>query len=152
TDRVGLRAGLFLLPFGFINEHHEPTHFYGVQRNFVETLIIPTTWREGGVSFRGDADFGLAWSAGLTTGVNLAHWDFAPQFPPFSTALELENNGSAPLQATHQELALASARHLAQYIALDYFGLPGLNVGGAAFTGKAQQAPGTLGDSRVTLW
>jgi hypothetical protein len=27
------------MPFGLLNEHHEPTNFYGVQRNFVETLI-----------------------------------------------------------------------------------------------------------------
>ena len=34
-DEATLRAGLFLMPFGFINEHHEPTNFYGMQRNFV---------------------------------------------------------------------------------------------------------------------
>jgi hypothetical protein len=152
ADRATLRAGLFLLPFGFINEHHEPTNFYGMQRNFVETLIIPSTWREGGLSFHGDTGFGVAWSAGVTTGVNLAHWDFAPEFPQYTTALELANNTPAPLQATHQELALASARHLSQYVALNYFGLPGLDVGAAVFTGKAEQAPGTVGDSRVTLW
>jgi hypothetical protein len=152
VDHVTLRAGLFLLPFGFINEHHEPTNYYGVQRNFVETLIIPSTWREGGLSFHGDTDFGIAWSAGVTTGVDLAKWDFAPEFPPFTTALEMEDNDVAPLQATHQELAFANARHLSQYVALNYFGLPGLDVGGAVFTGKAGQAPGTVGDSRVTLW
>jgi hypothetical protein len=150
TDWATLRAGLFLLPFGFINEHHEPTNFYGMQRNFVETLIIPSTWREGGLSFHGDTDFGIGWSAGVTTGVNLGNWEFAPEFPQFTTALEL--GGSAPLQATHQELSQASARHLSQYVALNYFGLPGLNVGAAVFTGKAEQAPGTVGDSRVTLW
>jgi hypothetical protein len=152
ADKATLRAGLFLMPFGFINEHHEPTNFYGMQRNFVETLIIPSTWREGGLSFHGDFDFGVAWSAGVTTGVNLASWDFAPEFPQYTTALELANNGPAPLQATHQELSLASARHLSQYVALNYFGLPGLDVGGAVFTGKAEPAPGQAGDSRVTLW
>jgi hypothetical protein len=152
ADQATLRAGLFLLPFGFINEHHEPTHFYGMQRNFVETLIIPSTWREGGLSFHGDTDIGVAWSAGVTTGVNLAKWEFAPEFPLYTTALELANNGPAPLQATHQELALASARHLSQYVALNYVGVPGLDVGGAVFTGKAEPVPGTAGDSRVTLW
>ncbi len=152
TDWATARAGLFLLPFGFINEHHEPTNFYGMQRNFVETLIIPSTWREGGLSFHGNTDFGIGWSAGVTTGVNLANWEFAPEFPQYTTALELANNGAAPLQATHQELSLASARHLSQYVALNYFGVPGLDVGAAVFTGKAEQAPGTVGDSRVTLW
>jgi len=152
SNLATLRAGLFLLPFGFINEHHEPTNFYGMQRNFVETLIIPSTWREGGLSLHGDTDFGLAWSAGVTTGVNLGNWEFAPEFPQYTSALELINNGPGPLQATHQELALASARHLSQYVSLNYVGLPGLNVGGAVFTGKAEQAGGTVGDSRVTLW
>jgi hypothetical protein len=152
ADKATLRAGLFLMPFGFINEHHEPTNFYGMQRNFVETLIIPSTWREGGFSFHGDFDFGIAWSAGVTTGVNLGGWDFAPEFPQYTTALELANNDIAPLQATHQELSLASARNLSQYVALNYFGLPGLDVGGAVFTGKAEPAPGQAGDSRVTLW
>jgi hypothetical protein len=44
NDAMTLRAGLFLMPFGLLNEHHEPTNFYGVQRNFVETMIIPSTW------------------------------------------------------------------------------------------------------------
>ena len=37
---------------GFTNERHEPPTFYGVERNFVETAIIPSTWREGGVMLR----------------------------------------------------------------------------------------------------
>ncbi len=150
--RLNLRAGLFLLPFGFINEHHEPTHFYGVTRNFVETLIIPSTWREGGIALHGDSDLGLSWNAGITTGIDLAKWDFAPGFPLFTTALELQNEGPAPLQATHQELALANGRSLSQYVALNYYGVPAVYVGGAVFTGKAAPAPGTVGDSRVTLW
>jgi hypothetical protein len=152
TDRLGLRAGLFLMPFGLLNEHHEPTNFYGVQRNFVETLIIPSTWREGGLSLHGDTDLGLSWSAGITTGVDLSKWEFAPEFPQYTTALELEDNDVAPLQASHQELALANGRHLSQYVALNYVGVPGLDVGGAIMTGKAVPVEGPPGDPRVTLW
>ena len=47
------------MPFGLLNENHEPTNFYGVQRNFVETLIIPSTWREGGFNLHGDTAGGL---------------------------------------------------------------------------------------------
>ena len=50
---------------------------------------------------------------------NLSEWDFAPEFPPYTNALQLEDNGIAPLQATHQELALANARNLSQYLALE---------------------------------
>src|SRR2546430_883083 len=51
--RWAVRGGLFLMPVGLLNENHEPTAYYGVERNFVETAIIPTTWREGGVQFVG---------------------------------------------------------------------------------------------------
>ena len=80
---------------------------------------------------------GFAWNAGVTTGFNLSEWDFAPEFPPYNTALELEDSGSAPLQASHQELALANARYLSQYVALGYYGIPGLSLGAAISTGDA---------------
>ncbi len=157
NDAVALRAGLFLMPFGFLNEHHEPTNFYGVQRNFVETLIIPSTWREGGLNLHGDTGFGLGWNVGLTTGFDLSKWNFAPEFPLYTTALDLEDSDSAPLQATHQELALANAQHLSQYLALGYYGVPGLTVGAAISSGDAAKvaAPPNVpipGNQRVTLW
>jgi len=157
NDSVTVRGGLFLMPFGLLNEHHEPTNFYGVQRNFVETLIIPSTWREGGLNFHGDTQSGFGWNVGVTTGFDLSKWDFAPEFPQYTTALELEDNDVAPLQSTHQELALANGHDLSQYIALSYFGLPGLTVGGAITTGKAVSVPAPpnapiVGNQRVTLW
>jgi len=150
TNQVGLRAGLFLLPFGLLNEHHEPTNFYGVQRNFVETLIIPSTWREGGLGLHGNTESGLLWNVGVTTGVNLSKWQFAPQFPQYATALDLANSAVAPLQASHQELSLANGRDLSQYVSLSYVGVPGLNVGAVISTGKA--VPPGSGTSHVTLW
>jgi hypothetical protein len=47
-DRLGLRAGLVLVPIGIINELHEPPIFNGVVRPAVETVVIPSTWREIG--------------------------------------------------------------------------------------------------------
>ncbi len=157
ADPVTVRAGLFLMPFGLLNEHHEPTNFYGVQRNFVETLIIPSTWREGGFNLHGDTPVGFSWNVGLTTGFDLSKWDYTPEFPQYTTALDLEDNDVAPLQSTHQELALANAHNLSQYIALGYYGVPGLTLGAAVFTGNAAkvQAPPNapiLGNQRVTLW
>jgi hypothetical protein len=157
NDAATLRAGLFLMPFGLLNEHHEPTNFYGVQRNFVETLIIPSTWREGGFNLHGDTPIGISWNAGLTTGFDLSKWDYAPEFPQYTTALDLEDNDVAPLQSTHQELALANAHNLSQYVAVGYYGVPGLTLGAAIFTGKAVKVPAPpnapiLGDQRVTLW
>lgn len=71
------RAGVFLLPVGLINETHEPNTFYGVERNDVENIIIPSTWWEAGGGINGrfgqDWDWAVAASSGLaipTTGSN----------------------------------------------------------------------------------
>jgi len=157
SDQVGVRAGLILMPFGLLNEFHEPTNFYGVQRNFVETLIIPSTWREGGAALHGETEFGLAWNAGITSDQDLSKWNFAPEFPQYVTALDLEDNEVAPLQATHQELALAKGQHLAQYLALNYNGVPGLKVGASIFNGKLATVPAPPNapvpdDQHLTLW
>jgi len=151
-----LRGGLFLMPFGILNEHHEPTNFYGVQRNFVETLIIPSTWREGGLELSGHTELGLSFAAGITTGFDLSKWSFSSTYPPYHSALGLEDSDSAPLQATHQELALANAEHLAVHLAANYQGLPGLLVGGAVFYGGAVKVPLPAGVANpapeVALW
>src|SRR5947209_3934217 len=49
-SQANLRAGLLLMPVGLLNEYHEPTVFLGMNRNGVETAIIPTTWRGWGGS------------------------------------------------------------------------------------------------------
>ena len=137
------KAGLFLMPFGLINQNHEPTAYYGVFRNQVERVIIPSTWREVGVGVAGTTESALTWDVGLTTGVNLGKWD--------PTATEGRDRG--PLQATHGEGQFAAAHDLSAYAALNWRGLPGLQVGAAILTGKVgQQTPGFLGnDSRLVL-
>ena len=128
TPSIAGRTGLFLIPSGILNTAHEPTQYFGVQRNFVETSIIPTTWREGGVGVTGITDFGLTWDVGITTGFNLADWD------PTSDEGKL-----SPLGSIHQELQLAKAANLSGYIAANYRGYPGLLVGGSVFSGKVGQ-------------
>src|SRR6267142_5102882 len=51
---LNLRAGMVLAPVGIINERHEPPSFHGVERPFVESLIIPSTWNELAFGFTGD--------------------------------------------------------------------------------------------------
>jgi hypothetical protein len=48
ADWANARAGLLLLPMGWLNELHEPPFFYGVNRPDVERFLIPSTWRENG--------------------------------------------------------------------------------------------------------
>ncbi len=135
------RTGLFLIPMGLLNETHEPTAYYGVERNFVETAIIPTTWREGGVQFVGQFDNGTTLQAGVSTGFDLNKWD--------ATSTE---GRESPLGSVHQEMALAKSRDLAVFGALNWRGLPGLQLGGAVFTGGASQAQPGAPKARVTLW
>jgi hypothetical protein len=52
-DGLVLRAGLVLVPMGIVNQWHEPPVFHGVERPGVDTLIIPTTWRELGFGITG---------------------------------------------------------------------------------------------------
>lgn len=141
THGIFAKAGLFLVPVGLLNESHEPTRYYGVFRNFVETAIIPTTWREGGVALQGDTSIGLSWNVGLTTGFNLSKWD--------ATSTEGQES---PLGSIHQELALASAEDISGFLAANYSGVPGLRAGASLFTGGAGQNQPGFKDARVTLW
>ncbi len=134
------RGGLFLMPAGLLNENHEPTAYYGVHRNFVETAIIPTTWREGGIQFIGNFDNGLTVQAGISTGFDLTKWD--------ATSTE---GAESPLGSIHQELALAKARDLALFGALNWRGVPGLLVGGSIFSGGATHGQ-AVASSRIALW
>lgn len=153
TDSLSGKAGLFLIPAGLLNENHEPTNFYGVTRNFVETLIIPSTWREGGLSLSGSTPIGLGWSTGVTTGLDLSKWNFTPTAPLYDSALDLQNNSVAPMQATHQELALANGQKLSGFLALNDRQIPGLTVGGTLFNGGVVRAqPNIDDDQRVTLY
>jgi hypothetical protein len=140
TPTWAARAGLFLIPAGLLNENHEPTAYYGVERNFVETAIIPSTWREGGIQFVGNFDNGLTVQTGITTSFDLTKWD--------ATSAE---GKESPLGSIHQEMALAKARDLAVFGALNWRGIPGLLVGGSLFTGNATHGQSST-KARVTLW
>ncbi len=70
-EETRLNAGLFLLPVGILNETHEPTTFYGVERNPVEKNIIPTTWWEGGAMLSGHNDSGVSYDIALHSGIDV---------------------------------------------------------------------------------
>ncbi|GJI90829.1 hypothetical protein [Duganella hordei] len=140
----GLRSkvGLYLIPMGLLNTNHEPTAYYGVERNFIETAIIPSTWREVGVSLSGDTAGGLTWDTGITTGFDLGKWDAAGS-----------DGRESPLGAIHQEGQFAKSRDLSVHAALNWRGVPGLLLGGSVFTGKlGHKAEGfAANDARLTM-
>lgn len=141
SDAVNVKGGLFLIPLGILNLTHEPPTYYGVERNQVETRIIPTTWRELGFGMHGAlGGSGLGYDVGITTGFN-------------SGKLDEPNTG---IRSGHQEGSLADAHDLSVYGALNYQ-RPGLMVGGGLFTGNTgqngQTATALRGvPARLTLW
>ena len=106
------RAGLFLIPVGILNETHEPDTFYGVERNDVESIIVPSTWWEAGVGMNGR--FGSGWN-----------WDMA-----FTSGLEMSTTGSNAFRVRggRQKVAEALANDGALTGRLRYLGIPGLQA------------------------
>lgn len=139
-DGLNVKAGLFLIPLGILNETHEPPAYYGVERNEVETRIIPTTWRELGVGLHGALAGGFRYDVGVTTGFDAGKID----------------DPTTGVRSGHQEGQSANAHDLSAYAALNYR-TPGLLVGGGLFTGKTGQGgqsnPLLKGvAARLTLW
>lgn len=64
-------AGLFLPRIGILNESHLPNTFNGNERNYVETFVLPSTWRELGVGLYGNLNnLPVSYSVGLINGLN----------------------------------------------------------------------------------
>ena len=119
NDRHQAQAGLFLLPVGLLNEHHEPNTFFGVERNPVEKNIIPTTWWEAGVAAKGELGEGFGYFAGLHSGLNT----------PTS------GSSAFKIRSGRQKVAEAIAENGAVTAGLSYSGVPGLKLG---LTGQYQ--------------
>jgi hypothetical protein len=140
---VHAKGGLFLMPVGLLNTNHEPTAYYGVKRNFVETAIIPSTWREIGLGLSKTHDNGISWDWGISSGFDLSKWD-----------ADSEDGRESPLGAIHGEGQQAKSRNLSMHMALNWRGVPGLLLGGSVFTGKlGHKTPDfAANDARLTLW
>ena len=70
NERINARAGLLLLPMGFLNEVHEPPFYYGVTRPETEQRILPSTWREAGIGVFGRLTEEVSYRAYLVNGFN----------------------------------------------------------------------------------
>ncbi len=69
-QKYNIRAGLMLVPMGFVNEMHEPTTYHGNHRPDIERYIIPSTWREMGAGLFGEVLPGLQYRMYAMTGLN----------------------------------------------------------------------------------
>ena len=112
TDNTYAKTGLFLLPIGILNETHEPPTFYGVERNDVENIIVPSTWWEAGAGLRGNFGNGLSWDAAVHSGL----------------AMPTEGSSAFRVRSGRQKVAEAVASDFAATFRMKYTGVPGLEL------------------------
>jgi hypothetical protein len=119
-----VRGGNLLIPIGFLNLIHEPPTYWGNFRPFVETTIIPTTWREMGLGAHGSVST-VRYSAYVVNGFNGAKFD------------------DKGVRGGRQKANRAVWEDIGGVAALDYLyeGMTNgvVQVGGSVFTGGADQ-------------
>ena len=127
---LGVRAGMVLVPMGFVNELHEPTTFLGSTRPVTENAIIPTTWRENGAGIFGEAA-GLSWRAYMINGL-----DAVGGGPSRASGF-----GAGGIRGGRQKGARALIEDPAVVARLDFQPgpIPGLLVGGSGYRGNSGQ-------------
>ena len=130
------RAGLVLIPMGWINEMHEPPVFLGANRPQVESAILPTTWRANGAGVFGQPEGrldGLQYRAYLIESL--------------AAVGETGNFKAAGLRSGRQLGSEALMQDAAGVVRVDYE-RRGVTVGGSVFGGNTAQGatiPGPLG-------
>jgi DtxR family Mn-dependent transcriptional regulator len=115
-----VRAGMVLMPVGIINERHEPPVYYGVERPFVDTVIIPSTWFETGVGVHGEVGRGWRYRGFITAPLNAA------EFSADEGVREGVQHGSE-----------ANAGRVATTGRIEYVGVRGLTLGVSGWSGRS---------------
>lgn len=112
NDQHRAKGGIFILPVGIINETHEPNTFYGVERNPVESAIIPATWWAGGGALSGEIGSGFSYDVAVHEGLNT---DAGASYKP---------------RDGRQKTSEAQASDLAYTARLKWTGMPGVEIAG----------------------
>jgi hypothetical protein len=142
--QVNVRAGLVLVPMGFVNERHEPPTYFGTRRPLVETIVLPTTWSEIGVGVYGEVGPKVTYRAYVTSGLAAAAGNSsgAEGF----TAQGIRDGRAEGSQAAAEDLALTGR--------IDGDPVTGLTIGASFFTGDAGQKKPVAGgrlSARTTI-
>ncbi len=106
-------AGMHLVPMGILNETHEPNTFYGVERNRIESRIIPSTYRVNGIKFSGRLGGGFSYDLGIHEGL----------------FFESGNGSELAVRDSRQNGARAEMDNPAYTGRLRYTGIAGLELG-----------------------
>jgi hypothetical protein len=136
-DWFNVRAGMVLLPVGFINELHEPPIFFGAMRPQVERVILPTTWRETGFGAFGEIG-PVSYRAYVLNGLD-------------STGF----SASSGIRGGRQNGSKAEANDVAIVGRVDWTIVPGLQVGASGYIGDSGQdaeVGGETLDGEVTVF
>jgi hypothetical protein len=120
SPALNFRAGMLLVPVGIINERHEPPTFHGVERPFVDTVIVPTTWFDVGAGVHGT----------IRGRVRYRVYAMAPLDAAAFTAEEGFRDAA-------QHGSEAQVRNVAWTGRVEYVGMRGLQVGASFWTGKS---------------
>ena len=117
---LNVRAGMLLMPLGIINERHEPPVFNGVERPFVDTVIIPTTWFDVGAGVHGEIGRGIRYRAFVTAPLDA-----------------LEFSADEGIRGGRQKGAEANVRNFAFTGRAEYVAIPDLTLGAGFWTGDS---------------
>jgi DtxR family Mn-dependent transcriptional regulator len=115
-----VRAGMMLMPIGIINERHEPPVFYGVERPFNDTVIIPTTWFEVGAGVHGEIGRGWRYRAFVAAPLDAA-----------------EFSAEEGIREGRQKGSEANIGRPAVTGRLEYVAVRGLTLGASGWSGKS---------------
>ena len=133
-DWANARAGLLLVPMGFLNEVHEPPFFYGTHRPEVERRIIPTTWREIGAGLFGNLGESVSYSIYGLNGFNA------------------EGYRPSGLRGGRQKGNRVLAEDLAVVARMDWIPHETTLLGGSVYHGDAGQSQNGLPDAATTIF
>jgi hypothetical protein len=76
-DQLNWRSpGIDLVPIGYINQHHEPTQFYSVNRPELYNGLIPSTWKVPASSLFGTITDGVKYQVQVSSSIE----DFGDDF------------------------------------------------------------------------
>lgn len=124
SPAFNMRAGMMLVPVGIINERHEPPVFHGVERPFVDTVIVPTTWFDVGAGVHGTLAGKFRYRAYVMAPLD-----------------SVEFSAAEGLRGGSQKGSEAQVRNVAWTGRAEYVGVRGLQIGASFWRG----------DSSVTL-
>ena len=133
-DYANIKVGLMLVPMGFVNEIHEPTFYFGVNRPDVERFLIPSTWRENGVGLFGNLGELFSYKLYAVNGLDATGFD------------------ASGIRGGRQKGSKALVENIAAVGRLDFMPMEGVLLGASFYAGNSGQNQTGIPDSFTTLY